>query len=541
MKKLVTIFAVLAAFIPAWGQNTLEVKETQIPLLIEREDNVLFMMRMSPVDARQLKDITLEFPEGTPLRSIKSVKLYYGGTDARTYDRSAYYSPVQYVTAFEPGKTLKANPSYSVLLSKKRPARKVVLKAGQDLFPGVNYFWVSIQLAKKAKLSDKLSVRVTGARGDKAIGLKMVSPEGIVHRTGVGVRHSGDDGVHSYRIPGLVTSVKGTLVATYDIRHNSSRDLQEHIEVGVSRSTDGGRTWSKMKKAITMGTKNGLPAAQNGCGDAAILSDDTNGNLWIASIWAHGMGNQMSWWSTTPGMTPQETGQLVMVSSADDGKTWSEPVSVTGQMKNPAWAFFFDGPGRGITTSDGKLVFAAQHTDYDNGRTPNSCIIWSEDHGKTWQVSSPAWPQTTEAQVAELPDGSLMLNMRDNRGGSRSVAVSHDMGRTWVEHPSSRSALREPVCMASLISVPAAKNSLGKDILLFSNPDSDKHRHRMTIKASLDGGLTWNGGIMLDEEGSWGYSCLTLVDADTVGILYESSVANITFQAVSLEEVVAAP
>ena len=62
-------------------------------------------------------------------------------------------------------------------------------------------------------------------------------------------------------------------------------------------------------------------------------------------------------------MTPQETAQFVMAYSDDDGKTWSTPRSVTHQMKNPAWAFFFDGPGRGITTADGTLVFACQWTD----------------------------------------------------------------------------------------------------------------------------------------------------------------------------------
>ena len=539
---LAVILATIAAPLPKKSQDVLDVKETNIPILLEREDNVLMMMRITPKAATSFDDITLEFDPGTPYSAIKEVKLYYGGTDARTYDRSAYYSPVEYISAFTPGKTRKANPSYSVLLSKAKPARTITLKANKKLFPGVNYFWISIRMARKAKLKDTFSVNIKGARADgREIAVRMENDDKIVHRVGVGVRHAGDDGSEAFRIPGLVTSVKGTLVATYDIRYNSSKDLQEHIDIGVSRSTDGGRTWKKMQRAIAMGERGGLPLAQNGAGDAAILSDDTNGNLWIASIWAHGMGNQASWWSTTPGMDPEYTAQLVLSCSKDDGKTWSEPRSISSQIKNPDWAFFFNGPGRGITTSDGKLVFASQYTDYDNGRTPHAGIIWSEDHGETWHINNPAKDQTTEAQVAELPDGSLMLNMRDNRGGSRSVAVTDDMGLTWKEHPSSRSALREPVCMASLISVPAAKNSLGKDILLFSNPDSDKYRHRITIKASLDGGLTWNKGILLDEDGSWGYSCLTMVDESTVGILYESSVAHITFQTVSLEEIVSAP
>ena len=61
----------------------------------------------------------------------------------------------------------------------------------------------------------------------------------------VGVRHAGDDGSAAFRIPGLVTTNKGTLLGVYDVRYNSSVDLQEHIDIGLSRSTDGGKTWEK--------------------------------------------------------------------------------------------------------------------------------------------------------------------------------------------------------------------------------------------------------------------------------------------------------
>ena len=94
--------------------------------------------------------------------------------------------------------------------------------------------------------------------------------------------------------------------------------------------------------------------------------------------------------------------------------------------------------------------------------------------------------------------------------------------------------------MASLISVKAEDNVSGKDLLLFSNPNTTKGRSHITIKASLDGGISWlpEHQVLLDEEGSWGYSCLTMIDKETVGILYESSVAHMTFQAVRLKEIV---
>lgn len=155
-------------------------------------------------------------------------------------------------------------------------------------------------------------------------------------------------------------------------------------------------------------------------------------------------------------------------------------------------------------------------------------------------MGSLARPNTTEAQVAEVTPGVLMLNMRDNRGGSRAVSTTDDLGKTWKEHVSSRTSLREPVCMASLISVKAKDNVLGKDILLFSNPDDTKARKNITIKSSLDGGVTWLSAnqVLLDINDGWGYSCLTMIDKETVGILYESSVAHMTFQAIKLKDII---
>jgi sialidase-1 len=540
--RILLIIALLFPSTCALAADTLFVREKQVPILLEREDNILFELKLTATTARQLDEIVLDLGPETNTRHIRAVKFYYGGTETRTSRQNAFH-PIDYISSMDPGNTLKANPSYSICKARvRRPGSHVVLKAGQPLFPGVNYFWVSIEMKhKKAQLRDVITAQVSGATVDGAPAtLETVSPRGIVHRMGVGVRKAGDDGSKAYRIPGLVTTNKGTLLAVYDVRYNNSKDLQEHIDIGLSRSTDGGRTWEKMRRPIAFGEQGGLPMAQNGAGDPAILVDTETGDAWIASIWTHGMGVATAWWSTVPGISPDYTAQLVMSKSSDDGKTWSQPVSVTPQIKDSTWAFFFQGPGRGITTSDGTIVFASQYTEFDAGRTPHAGIIYSRDHGKTWQRHVAAKDSTTEAQVAELSDGTLMLNMRDNRGGSRSVATTRDLGRTWTEHPSSRSALREPVCMASLIAVKADANLLGRHILLFSNPNTVRGRNHITIKASLDDGMTWKevNQVLLDEDEGWGYSCLTMVDAETVGILYESSVAHMTFQTVPLKDIV---
>lgn len=542
MKKssvLLFLFS-LVGILPSVASDTLFVRETQIPVLIERQDNVLFMMRMHATGSRVLDEVVFQFGKEVPLSDIQAVKLYYSGTEARQDYGKNRFAPVEYITSFTPGKTLVANPSYSVNRAQvDRPGRRVVLRAQQPLFPGLNYFWVSLQMKPDASLYSKVSARIESVKVDGKPGLcSVVSPEGIEHRMAVGVRHAGDDGSAAFRIPGLVTTNQGTLLGVYDVRYNNSVDLQEHVDVGLSRSTDGGKTWEKMRLPLSFGQTGGLPAAQNGVGDPSILVDTKTNTVWVVAAWTHGMGNQRAWWSSHPGMDRNHTAQLVMAKSTDDGKTWSEPINITEQVKDPSWYFLLQGPGRGITMDDGTLVFPIQFID--STRVPNAGVMYSKDRGTTWKIHQLARTNTTEAQVAEVEPGVLMLNMRDNRGGSRAVSVTKDLGRTWTEHPSSRKALQEPVCMASLIHVKAADNALGKDLLLFSNPNTTKDRHHITVKASLDGGLTWlpEHQVMLDEGHGWGYTCLTMIDKDTVGILYESSVAHMTFQAIPLTDLV---
>lgn len=541
MKKFLSLTAGLLSVMAVQAADTLFIKAPQVPILIERNDNVLFYMRMDAKETKTLDEVTVTFGKDVPLSQIKSVKLYYGGTDASQDRGKKRFAPVEYISSNTPGKTLAANPSYSVRKSEVQPKnnRTIVLKGEQKLFPGYNFFWVSLEMQPSASLQTKVTADITSVKADgKENPTKLVSDKNIERRMGIGVRHAGDDGSAAFRIPGLVTTNKGTLLGVYDVRYNSSVDLQEHIDIGLSRSTDGGKTWEKMRLPLAFGEYDGLPAAQNGVGDPSILVDTKTNTVWIVAAWTHGMGNQRAWWSSHPGMDLNHTAQLVMAKSTDDGKTWSAPINVTEQVKLPEWYFLLQGPGRGITTSDGTLVFPIQFID--KTRIPNAGIMYSKDRGETWKIHNYARTNTTEAQVAEVEPGVLMLNMRDNRGGSRAVYTTTDFGQTWKEHESSRTALIEPVCMASLISVKAKDNVLGKDLLIFSNPNSTSARKDMTIKISMDGGKTWsaNHQLLLDEDYNWGYSCLTMIDKETIGILYESSVAHMTFQSIKLKDIV---
>ena len=151
----------------------------------------------------------------------------------------------------------------------------------------------------------------------------------------------------------------------------------------------------------------------------------------------------------------------------------------------------------------------------------------------------------TECNVVELDGASLMLNMRDNRNkGSKSVngrriCVTSDLGRTWKEHHTSRNALIEPTCMGALHRHNYIQNGEEKTLLLFSNPSDTSVRENLTLKASVDMGESWPAKyhIKFDQFRSAGYSSIESVDNDTIGILYESSLADLVFIRISLDEI----
>lgn len=326
------------------------------------------------------------------------------------------------------------------------------------------------------------------------------------------LRKAGDDGVHTYRIPGLATTPKGTLIAVFDLRHKHGGDLPADIDVGAMRSTDDGATWSPVRRILDFDAS--VPGSQgNGVGDPAILVA-RDGTIFVAALWSKG---PRAWNGSGPGMTPDETGQFVLTKSTDDGLTWSAPINITAQVKDPAWRLCFNGPGNGIQLRDGTLVFPAQFKGADN--VPHSCFIASRDGGNTWKISPaaiPGNPPTSESAIAELADGALLLTMRnESRAGVRAWArwdwqgdvLQGKWSEPWLTVP-------DPTCMASLIRHPHGE-------LIYSSPNSASRRVALTIRSSTDAGKTWSAGRLLDPAGAM-YSCLTVLRDGRIGILYES-------------------
>ncbi|WP_455638769.1 exo-alpha-sialidase [Parabacteroides sp.] len=514
------------------------VKQPVLPVLTMKETNPVLkieLIRTQPIKY-SLREITLELQGTTEINDIDKVGLYHANAKGMIDTDKPLLAPIA------GSETVTFNTDIQV---------------ETDTFS----LWVSLKLKNKIDLSHRFNVTCVTLKTDKGK-IKVPETPSTGLRAGVAVRQHMQDGVHTSRIPGLATSSKGTLLAIYDARHESSRDLQGDMDIYLNRSTDGGQTWQPIQTVLDMKEWGGLPEKYNGVSDANILVDENTGDIYVAGLWMHGVldGKTGKWvpgmtkdstrwmhqWrekGSQPGFGVKETSQFLITKSTDDGLTWSEPVNITAQTKRKEWWLYAPAPGHGITLKDGTLVFPTQGRDKEGHAFSN--ITWSKDGGKTWTASNPAFGNVTECMAVQLSDGSIMLNMRDNRNrgnkevNGRRICVTSNLGQTWTEHPTSRKALIEPTCMASIHKHTYQHDGIEKSILLFVNPESYSERNHITLKVSYDDGNTWpdEKKILLDEYNGRGYSCITSVDESTIGILYESSQADMVFQQVKLDEI----
>ena len=136
------------------------------------------------------------------------------------------------------------------------------------------------------------------------------------------------------------------------------RDLQEDIDIGLSRSTDGGRTWEPVRVIMDMGEYGGLPQEQNGCSDPGIIVDRQTGEIFCFAVWMNGKPGKHQWTDdgSEPGFEIGKSAQFLMVRSKDDGRTWTKPENLTRKLKQEAWWLLAPSPQQGINLPDGTLV-----------------------------------------------------------------------------------------------------------------------------------------------------------------------------------------
>lgn len=291
----------------------------------------------------------------------------------------------------------------------------------------------------------------------------------------------------------------------------------------MKRSEDGGATWSK--GAVL------FDDAENVCGNPCAVLDGVTGVIHL--LMTHNLGIDRE--HEIIGGTSKGTRTVWITSSADDGKTWLEPVDITPAVKSKDWTWYATGPGIGIQIERGpyagRLVIPCDHIEAKSKRY-FSHVLLSDDHGKSWRIGGRTpKDQLNECQVAEVSDGELVLNMRnyDRAQKARAVSRSKDGGLTFGE-VSWDAALPDPICQAGLVSLSGQRATL-----YFSNCASETKRRMMTLKKSDDGGATWNTVDVL-HQGPAAYSCLVDLRADrkdgqaasdaTVGCLFECGDAH---------------
>lgn len=335
---------------------------------------------------------------------------------------------------------------------------------------------------------------------------------------------SGEGDYHTYRIPSVIRTIKGTLLAFCEGR-KSGRGDAGNIDLLLKRSFDGGATWSD---EVVLWDDNG-----HTCGNPCPVVDESTGTIWLLLTRNLGTDHEPD---IIKGKA--ESTRTVWVShSSDDGRKWTAPSEITKTTKDSTWGWYATGPGVGIQIKHGphkgRLVIPCDHSYNDpkgklqgGGFEFGAHSIHSDDHGKTWQLGGTIRPKTNECQVVELDDakGGLLMNMRSyfNRK-RRTHSKSQDGGTTWSA-PKDVDPLIEPVCQGSIIRH-SWKQGDHPGVLLFSNPASQKGRIKMTVRASFDDGTTWPVAQEL-HAGPAAYSCLVSLPDDAFGCLYEAGQKN---------------
>lgn len=328
------------------------------------------------------------------------------------------------------------------------------------------------------------------------------------HET-VSVFTAGQDGVHTYRIPGVIVSTKGTILAFCEARKLSIDDGSP-TDVVLKRSFDGGRTWGPMQTLITGGIHYlRLPEPDvkvEAIMDPCPVVDRTDGTIWL---------------NCTRYLNRKISANMFL-KSTDDGATWSKPVEVK------LGGNFSGGPGMGI-----QLRYDKAHKDRlvmpgrgrHDGDKVGSYAIYSDDHGETWHKGGLVpGNRGGECQVVERLDGALVMNIRSGHNGGRALAVSKDGGETWAD-AYDEPQLPEYGCQASILRYTDVATG-GRNRILFSNPDTtQRDRVRMTVRLSYDDGKTWPVAKLL-HPGPSAYSNLAITRDGTILCFYEGGDAH---------------
>ena len=336
---------------------------------------------------------------------------------------------------------------------------------------------------------------------------------------------SGSEGYNTFRIPSIITTDSGVVLAFAEGRKNSSSDSGD-IDLVLKRSIDGGKTWGDLIIIRDDST--------NVCGNPSPVIDRKTGKIFLLSTWNRGDDTE----SEIINMTSVDTRRVYVMNSIDEGLSWSKPIEITDKVKKPNWTWYATGPVHGIQIREGskkgRMIIPCDHIEA-NTKKYYSHIIYSDDGGSSWSIGGTTpQDQVNECSVAEIGKGKLILNMRnyDRTQMNRKISISNDYGESWGDIYDDK-ALVEPICQASILRY--SFKGFGRNDLLFINPADKNKRLNMTLRLSNDLGRTWKGEFLL-HEGPSAYSDITKLRNGNVGCLFEAG-KNSPYEGIVYREV----
>ena len=356
----------------------------------------------------------------------------------------------------------------------------------------------------------------------------------VVGQESVPVFISGEGGYKTYRIPAIIMAPNNELLAFCEGRVKGSADFGD-IDIVMKRSADGGRTWMPMNKIVDMDSlQAGNPAP------VVDLSDPTypEGRIFLF----YNTGNNHE------GEVRKGNGlrEVWFINSTDNGNSWSAPKNITLQVHRPNqpmqnssyhfsedWRSYANTPGHALQLTSGKykgrIFVAANHSEGNPKRDFTDYFMhgfYTDDHGASFHLSqSLQLPGSNEATAAEISNGGVIVNARNQKGDikRRIVAHSNDGGEHWNRF-SFDEHLPDPVCEGSILNVGKRK---GKQILAFSNAADTLRRNNLTLRISFDEGISWVKNILIEAGNQDGkidataYSDLVKLAKKSIGVLYE--------------------
>jgi len=356
---------------------------------------------------------------------------------------------------------------------------------------------------------------------------------GICQAQEVNVFVSGEAGYKSYRIPAIVKDKTGQLIAFAEGRVDHAGDFG-NVDIVYKTSQDNGKTWGALHVAVDNDNLQvGNPAPVVDLLDPAypkgrLLLFYNTGNNHEGEV-RKGNGMRECW----------------SISSADGGKTWSNPQNITLETHRPNqpsvnaqynfkedWRTYANTPGHALQFDSGKykgrIYIPANHSEGNpksNGRDYFAHSYYSDDHGKTFKIgASVKFEGSNETMAAQISGTGLYMNSRNQQGNvkSRIVSYSNDGGVTWDTTYYDKN-LPDPVNQGAVLSW----QKKGRYVLAVCNAASTDRRDNLTVRLSKDQGKTWYFSQVIAKapEGVKGdyaaYSDLVLLNKNKLGVLFE--------------------